>query len=164
MKYNPLSWYRQLKNRLFGWYLRLLPGDQIVVKTVALLIAGEVFFTALYLIVPPGWQAMVLFQGVLWSETTSIGALYYALKMARGYYNTEATIKKKAGEKLGGNVLQKLEEMAVKVDKRLSELTPEQRTKLLSVAEKGIDFALDHFDKLGEEKPKPKRKKVKVMK
>ena len=54
--------------------------------------------------------------------------------------------------------------MAVKVDKRLSELTPEQRTKLLSVAEKGIDFALDHLTEGRLFKPKPKRKKVKAMK
>ena len=69
------------------WYRRLRPGDQIVVKTAAGLAAGDVFFTWLYLSVPPALQGLVILQGVIWSMTTSVGALYYALKIARDVYN-----------------------------------------------------------------------------
>lgn len=156
----------KLKNRILSWYLRLLPGDRLVVKTVALLMGGELFFTALYLVVPPEWQAMVLFQGVLWSETTSIGALYYALKVAREYYNAEARLKMRLGdakELVGTSFVDSLVAVGKKLENKYRSLTPEQKEKLAKLLDRGVDFGFDRLAGLIEGQPKRRPKRINVQ-
>lgn len=143
----------------FPFYQRLMPGDRIVVKTLIMLCGGCLFLTWLYLVVPPALQGMVILQGIIWSMTTSIGALYYALKIARELYNKEAMLKKAVGEKLGSNVVQRIGDLAIKVDNQLSKLSPEQRDKLMNLAERGVDFMLGSLEDIssGKVSKRPRR-------
>jgi predicted MFS family arabinose efflux permease len=68
-------------------------GDKIVLMTVIMLVLGDIIFTVIYLIVPPQWQMMVLLQAVIWSATTSIGALFWSLRIAREVFNRADEVK-----------------------------------------------------------------------
>ena len=146
----------------FTLYRKLMPGDRLIVKTLALLVGGDLFLTWLYLVVPPGLQNMVILQGIIWSATTSVGAIYYALKIAREIYNKEAMLKKAISDKLGSNVVQRLGELAIKVDNQLSKLSPEQRGKLMELAEKGVDLVFGYLEDLSSGKI-PKRKPRRIV-
>ena len=142
---------------------RLLPGDILVIKAISLLAVMDLVFTWLYEIAPQNLKGEVILQGVLWSMTTSVVACYYALKLSRQWANSEERIKRGIDKKIGTNVIQRMGDLAVKVDKKLGELTPEQRNTLMGYVERAVDFGLGALKQFSSDGKKPKRLVVKTV-
>lgn len=145
-----LSWYRQLKRR-----------QRVVLQAATAVTALQIVMNVIYFAFPIWTLSTAEWNMLVISSNTSFLALYYALYAFWHYEVAIDTAKDEIYSRLGVPFIKNLAEFGKKVDKRWSELTPEQRASILNKTDMIVDKV---FNKLGEEKPKPERKKVKAMK
>lgn len=148
-----MMWYRQLKGR-----------QRLVVQAIAFITSGQILMNILFVLYPRWTLTLLEWNMLTFSSVTSIAAVYYAVYT---YWHSELlietavkTARKEIYDRLGVPFVKNLMEFGEKVDKRWSELSPEQRARILNKTDMIVDRV---FNQLGEERPKPERKKVKVL-
>ena len=144
-----LSWYRQLKRR-----------QRLVLQAITAVIGLQITMNIIYIVFPIWSLTIYEWNMLVISSDTSFLALYYALYAIWTYDTVIDTAREEVYTRLGVPFIQNLAEFGKKLDKRWSELTPEQKASILNRTDIIVDKI---FSSLGKETPKPKRKKVRQL-
>ena len=127
---------------------------QIVISTVVGLSVATVVSVIIYTLLPSNLQNILIFALIVISAWTSFGGIYWSLYTVYNFYREIERTKREMEARLGSNMVRRLGELAVKVYKHLSDLTPEQREKLIGLIESGIEFAFLNLKRLTKKPPR----------
>lgn len=145
---------------VFSWYGQLRPRHRLVIQAITAVVGLQAIMNVLYVLLPIWSLTIYEWNMLVISSDTSFLALYYALYAIWTYDVVVDTAREEILERLGVPFVKSLMELGRKVDKRWSQLTPEQQASIL----KKTDIIADKlFSSLSKEIPKPERKKVKTM-
>jgi hypothetical protein len=127
---------------------------KVVVITAVGLVVATVISIAIYGFLAPTTQNILLFYLIVISAWTSFAGVAWALYLVWVYqlsiHKAKAEIDKRlGGPGFAGGIAKTLEH----AQKRFSELTPEQRERILNWADKMIDMLFEKVHTLGETAP-----------
>lgn len=148
----------------FQRYRQLHRKKQMVVQALAFIASGMIIMNILFVVPFCAWSlTWVEWNMLVFSSVTSVAAVYFVLLGSWRYYDWIDLAKEEIHERLGIPFIRNLADFGKRLDERFAKLTPEQRTRVLSLIDKTVDRGFEKISELAEPRPKPKRKKVKRM-
>jgi len=149
--------------RPFKRYRQLHRKKRLVIQAATVITVFQIIANVLYFTYPTWTLTWLEWNGISFSMITSIAAVYYALFGYWRYYDLLDMARDEIYDRLGVPFIKNLADFGKRVDDRFAKLTPEQRTRVLSLIDKIVDRGFDRIGELAEPRPKPKRKNVKRM-
>jgi len=126
---------------------------KIVLLTGMFLVLISVLSISLYPVLPEPLQRSFFFYLLVVSAWTSLAGCYWALYSVWKFYKIVEQTREEVEHKLGLDTIRAITPVLRRAEERFDALTPEQKTQLIGLLNRGIDLAFSKLEGLVEKPP-----------